>query len=206
VRVLRFDPRIRAGRGGDEKELVARQQLRPGPRHRGPRDARVLLAEHDVELVGEQAREGQARILVGDLDAEPGVALGQLGEDRGHQSQQHRLERGDAQRAAHLGQRGAQLGLGLLQLLEDRPGMRDKHPRLGGEPDAAPGRLEQDDAGLGLQLAQLLRDRRRAVRQRPGHGGERAATVQLAQQPQPVNVKHCLPRALGTSSTVEFGH
>ena len=68
---------------------------------------------------------------------QPGVTLGEPGEHLGHQGEQHRLERRDAQRAAHLGQRGAQLRLGLLEPLEDRLGVRDQDPRLGGEPHAA---------------------------------------------------------------------
>ena len=70
--------------------------------------------------------------------------------------------------------------------------MRDEDPRLGGEPDAAPGWLKQRDPSFGFELAELLGDRRRAVRQGPGHGRESAQAVKLAQQAQAVHVKHAM--------------
>ena len=133
---------MRAVRGQHDEQLVKPEQLGAGTPDGRPGDARVLLAEHDVEVVREQARERRPRLLVRDLDAEPRVTLGEPGEDLGHEGEQHRLERGDAQRAAHLGQRGAQLRLGLLKPLKDGLGVRDQDPRLRGEPHAAPGRLE----------------------------------------------------------------
>ncbi len=146
-----------------EQQLVPGQQLGVDALHRGLRQPRVLLAEHDVELVREHPLVGRTGLLVGDLDPQPGMAPREQGQRGGHEGEQHGLEGGDAQGAGHLGQRTAQLGLRRLELLQDPFGVRDQDPRLRGQPDAAPGRFEQPHAGLRLELAQLLRDRRGAV-------------------------------------------
>jgi hypothetical protein len=182
--------RVRTVRRQDQEQLVSRQQLGAGAGHRREGDAGVLLPEDEVELVREQAVEGRYRLLVGDLEPQPGVPFRQPGQHRRDQREQHRLERGDPQRAADLGRRRPQLRLRFLEPLQDRLGVGDQQARQRGEPDAAPYRLEQGDPGLGLQLAELLGDRGRAVGQRPGHGGEGAAPVELAQQPQAVHVEH----------------
>ena len=169
--------RVRAVRRQHQEELVPRQQLGACPGDRRQRDAGVLLAEHQVEFVREQPLERRYRLLVRDLEPQPGVPLGQPSEHRRDQREQHRLERGDPQGAAHLGRGRLELRLRLLEPLQDRLGVRDQDPRQRGEPDAAPDRLEQGHAGLGLELAELLRDRGRAVGQRPRHGGEGAAPV-----------------------------
>jgi hypothetical protein len=109
------------------------------------------------------------------------VASGEARQDRGDQGEQHRLERGDPQGAAHFGERGAQVGLRLLEPFQYRLGVLDQDAGLRGEPDSASGRLEQGHSRLGLQLAQLLGNRRRAIGQGPRHGGEGSAAVQLAQ-------------------------
>jgi hypothetical protein len=155
-RVRRAVDGIRPVVGKHQEELVVREQLGAGAGHRRPRDPGILLAQDDVELVRQQAGERRSRLLVGDLDSEPRVAFGELGQHRRRQGDQDRLERGDPQGAAHLLKRGPQLGLGLLEPLEDRVGVADEDPRLRGKPDAAPGWLEQRHPGLGLELAELL--------------------------------------------------
>jgi hypothetical protein len=182
--------RVRAVRRQHQEELVLRQQLGAGAGHRRQGDPGVLLADHEVELVRQQALERRDRLLVGDLQPEPGVPFGQPGQHRRDQREQHRLERGHPQRAPHVGRRRPQLRLRLLEPLQDRLGVGDQDARQRSEPDAAPDRLKQGHPGLGLQLAELLGDRGRAVGQRPGDGGERAAPVQFAQQPQAVDVEH----------------
>jgi len=185
--------RVGAVRRQHQEELVSRQQLGAGAGDRRQRHPRVLLAEHQVELVRQQSLESRDRLLVGDLKPQSRMPFRQPGEHRWDQREQHRLERGDPQRAADLGRRGPQLRLRLLQPLQDHLGAGDKQPRQRGEPDAAADRLEQRHPGLRLELAELLRDRGRAVGQRPRDGGEGAAPVQFAQQPQSVHVEHASP-------------
>jgi hypothetical protein len=148
--------RVRTVRRQDQEQLVPRQQLGAGAGHRREGDAGVFLPEDEVELVRQEAVERRYRLLVGDLEPQPGVPFGQLGEHGRDQREQHRLERGDPQRAAHLGRRRPQLRLRLLEPLQDHLSVRDQQARQRGEPDAAPHWLEQGHPGLGLELAELL--------------------------------------------------
>jgi hypothetical protein len=121
------------------------------------------------------------------------MQLRQQGEGRRDEREQHRLERGDPQRAAHLAQRRAKFGLRQFEPLQDRLGVRDQDARLRGQPHAAPGRFQQCHPSLLRELVELLRDRGRTVGQRLGHGRERAEPVDLAQQPETVHVEHADP-------------
>ncbi|KUL52917.1 hypothetical protein ADL30_21485 [Streptomyces sp. NRRL S-1521] len=126
-----------------------------GPRVRA---AGVLLGEHQVEIAGLQRGGGVLRFHVRDVDAQPRVLIAQQSERGRDQGQGRRLERGDAQRAGEVGQRGGDLRLGALQAGEDRFGVGDEDLGLLGQPHPPPDRFQQRDADLGLQLGELLGD------------------------------------------------
>ena len=67
---------------------------------------------------------------------------------------------------------------------------RDEQLGLDGEPDAAPGRLEEAHPGLLLQRGDLLRDRGRAAGEGLGDRRDGAAVGELAEQSEPSNVEH----------------
>lgn len=138
----------------------------------------------------QQAGVGGIGVPVGDLHAQTGVPLRELGERGRHQGEHDGLERRHPQGAGDLVQRRGQLGLGEFQPVQDRLGVPDEDPGLLGQAHAPPDRLQQRHARLRLQLRELLRDRGRAVGQRAGDRRERAQPLHLAQQPQPVDVEH----------------
>jgi hypothetical protein len=81
----------------------------------------------------------------------------------------------------------------------------DEHERRVGQPDPAPGALEQPHAGLSLEHGQLLRHGRRREAQRVGDRGDRPARVQLAQQPEAAEVQHreaTLPKGMQESKSI----
>ena len=93
-------------------------------------------------------------------------------------------------RPATLAHRPGQLGLREVGAVEQSLGVAHEHERGVGEPDAAPGPLEQGHAGLALEHRQLLRDRGGRELQRIRHRGDRASLVQLVEQAQAAQIEH----------------
>ena len=102
----------------------------------------------------------------------------------------HRPEAGDARAAGDRPGRRGEVGLGERGAVEQRLGVLGEHERRVGQPDAAPGALEQPDAGLALEHRELLGDRRGRELERVGDRGDRPALLELAQQPKSAEVEH----------------
>ncbi len=144
-----------------------------------------------------KSRASSAGLALGDLDAEPRVGVAQGAERVRDEGERGGLERGDPQHPRDAAQGRGEVGLRAFEAFQDGLGVRDEDLGLRGQPDPAPHGFQQRDPGLLLQDRQLLRDRRRAVGEGLGHGGERPAVLQLAQQPEPVEVQHRHPRSFG---------
>ena len=178
-----------AGRG-DEAKFVGQQVVSLGLARARQGMSRVLLAEDDVEFAGYEGRQGHLGLKLDYLDAEPGVPLPELSEGVRYEGEDRGLEGGDAQRADGLGQGLGECGFGSFHRFQQHLGVGDEEVGLGGQPDAAAGRLEQAHPGLLLQRGELLGHRGRAVGQRLGHGGDGAAAGELTEQPQAPEVEH----------------
>ena len=101
-----------------------------------------------------------------------------------------RLERGDAASTGDLSRGGRQVRLGELGSVQQRLGVTDEDERRVGQPNAASRPLQQAHACLALEHRELLGHRRGREAQRLGHGGDGSPGVQLAQEPQSVEVEH----------------
>ncbi len=152
--------------------------------------ARVLLGEDQVEVAGLEGRERLLRFQLGDVHAQPRMPLAQQTQRRRDQGQGRRLERGDTQGAGQLRQRGGDVRLRTLKTLQHRLRVGDEDLGLLGQPHPPPDRLQQLHPDLGLQLRELLGDGGGRVRQGRRDGRQRAAVLELAQQPQSVQIKH----------------
>jgi hypothetical protein len=85
--------------------------------------AGVLVGEHDVELPGDERRQGDLGLALGDLDPQrgvPGVELGECGRD---ESEDRGLEPGHAQRSDGVVRGPGQRGFSALHLLQQGLGV-----------------------------------------------------------------------------------
>ena len=88
---------------------------------------------------------------------------------------------------------GGELGLGPLQLGEDRVGVAEQDLAGGGQPYAPAAAVEQAVARLLLQRGELLGDGRGGEVQRGGRGGHRTVVGHRTQDAQPPRVDHARP-------------
>ena len=86
--------------------------------------------------------------------------------------------------------RGGELGLRHADALQQRVGVADEHQRRVGEAHAATGLHQERHLRLALEDRELLGHGGGREPQRLGDRGDRPSLVQLAQQPEPVQVEH----------------
>jgi hypothetical protein len=155
------------------------------------RVALVLVADHGVELLEAQRGHGELHLDLGRLDPHVGMGAREPRHGGRDDAQERGLERGDPDHAGRAaGREGGELGLGGLHAVEQRVRVADEHAAGLGQPDPAPGALEQRRTGLALEHAELLGDRAGRVVERPSRAVERAASLDLAQQAEPPQVEH----------------
>ena len=158
-----------------------------------PRLVVVLVADHDVEVLEPQRGHALLDLQLAGLDADAGVGRRQLAHRRRDDAQERRLERRDADHPGDLaGGDLGDLGLGRLDGVEQGLRVADQDPAGLGQPDVATDPLEQGRAGLALEHGELLGHGARRVAERLGRGAHRVPGLELAEQPEPVQVEHPL--------------
>jgi hypothetical protein len=192
------DPLLARGRVPDrnrEHERVAAQLALLECRVARPRGVVVLLGEHHVDVA--QAQPGQRVLGLGlhEIAVQLRMAGLERPERRDHERVGRRLERGHAHAARDLAGGPREVGLGRLELGDDRVGVADEPAAGLRELHSAPDALDQPHAGVALERGELLGDRRRRVGERLGDGGDGAARGELAQQAQATDVEHVSSRA-----------
>ena len=100
--------------------------------------ARILFGYDQIEVACPGLVEGRLGFTLDHFDPDLGVACGHPGQGVGHQRQRRRLEDGDPHRAGHRGQRGREIGLRLLQRLQQLGGVGHQDFGLGRQLHAAP--------------------------------------------------------------------
>ncbi|CAM5744258.1 hypothetical protein SALBM311S_08508 [Streptomyces alboniger] len=157
--------------------------------------SRVLLGDDQVEFVRDKCPQGCAFILLMHMDAKLRMfALKQL-YGRQDQSLGSSLKGCNPQVPLEHSLSPRDIGLSLLEPVQDHLDMPDQHLRRGHQTDPTSQRFQERDADLGLQLRKLRRDGRRTVREGRSHCCKGAAMLEFAQQPKPVKVVHRSPIA-----------
>ncbi len=122
--------------------------------------------------------------------ATSGCCLAKAGHGQRHQRRAGRRERGHAQASRADAEHRRQVGLGRLDLGEDRLGVRDQCRPGGGRPDAPPIADDQGGAGLRLETRDRLRDGRLRVGESLGSGGERPAVDHFDKHLETAEAQH----------------
>ena len=151
-----------------------------------------LVADDQVDVADGQRRQRLLRLGLDQLAAEVRcVARERLHRGDG-KVERGRLEGGDARPAGDTPRHRGELRLGTFRPLEQRVGVTDEDERRVGQADTAAGALEERDARLALEHRELLRDGGGGEAKRFGHGGDRPARLELAKQPEAVEVQHAV--------------
>ena len=149
-----------------------------------------LVAEHEVDVAERERGQRLLGLGLDELAAQPRRVGGERRDRRQREPQRDRLEAAIRARPATVPAAAARSASAIAARSSSALGVLDEHERRVGQPDAAPGALEQPDAGLALEHRELLGDRRGRELERVGDRGDRPALVQLAQQPQAAEVEH----------------
>ncbi len=155
-------------------------------RHGPPGAAVVRLVpedQRDVHVPGPQHPERLRRLRLGQPQVEAGMAVVKDRRRGGHDGAEGRRERRQPQPPGAQPGEDHQLVLGRVEAADDLDRPLGQQPPRVGQPDAAPGPLDQLGARLRLEPRQVVADRRLRVVQRvrrrrhravPGHGDEDA--------------------------------
>jgi dihydrofolate reductase len=152
----------------------------------------VVVAEddRDVDLAGAQQFQRLGWLRVGQADLQAGVLVGQ----RCHRPRDERADHG--REAGHAHPPGAQshvcgqFGVGGIDSPDDLGRPSGQQLTGGGEPDPAPGPLQQLRAGLGLEPGEVVTDRRLRVVQLLRRRGDRSEPRERVDDTQPGDVQH----------------
>ena len=176
-------------RGNHGLERVSAEHLAVDVARKFRGAARVLLADHQVELPADQGWDRHLGLGLDEFDAQP-LMLALAVEQCGNQGAGGAAEGGHPAGACRWFLSGTQLGLGEFECGQDvSPTLGQPVARLG-EPYAAANTLEQSGTGLAFEEGQLLGDARRAHVHCLGDRGDGAAVAEFDQEAQPTYVQH----------------
>ena len=152
----------------------------------------VVVAEddRDVDLAGAQQFQRLGWLRVGQADLQAGMPVGQRGHRPRDERADHGREAGQAYPPGAQPDVGGQFGVGGVDPPEDLGGPGGQQLPGGGEPDPAPGPLQQLRAGLGLEPGEVVADRRLRVVQLLRRRGDRSEPRERVDDTQSGDVQH----------------
>jgi hypothetical protein len=156
------------------------------------RPVRCLVAEHqrDVDVAGPQHPHCLGRLRLGQPQVDARVPVVEDRRGGRHDRTQRGRERGQPQSAGPQAGEHRELVLGRVEAADHLGGALGQQPPRVGEPDAAPGPLDQLSAGLRLEPGQVMADRRLGVVQRVRRRGDRSVPGHRDQHTKPGYIQH----------------
>jgi hypothetical protein len=152
--------------------------------------SRELEQQRQIELAGAQPGPDLLRLALGQRQPHLWVGLAEAGHGKRHQGGPGRGERGDPQPASAHPEHRRQVGLGGLDLSEDRLGMTDQRRPGLGRPHASAVTDDERRPSLGLEPGDRLRDGRLRVGEGLRSGRKRPPADHLAEHLEPAEVQH----------------
>jgi len=148
--------------------------------------------QRDVHVTGAQHPHRFGRLSLGKPEVDAGMPLVQYRRGGGHDRAQRGRERRQPQPTCPQPGEDRELVLRRVEPADHLDGPLGEQPARVGQPDSAPGPLDQLRSGLRLEPGQMVADRGLRVVQCVRRGGHRAVPGNSDQHAESRNVQHAL--------------